>query len=79
MEDKYKNKFYFTCGQRGLTDIKATKRIRKEYRTGSFCTSNCKGWLAYGDSPHPYSQGREGHWKGWALKLLYIKLTTYTT
>jgi hypothetical protein len=22
--------------------------------------------------PHPYSLGREDHWKGWALKLVYI-------
>ncbi len=34
--------------------------------------------------PTPYPQQsyrleREGHWKGWALKLMYIKLTTYTS
>jgi hypothetical protein len=27
--------------------------------------------------PHPYSLRREGHWKGWALKLRYIKLPMY--
>ncbi len=42
--------------------------------------------------PHPHPQDtappthnnlttreREGHWKWWALKLMFIKLTTYTT
>jgi hypothetical protein len=28
---------------------------------------------------HPYSGGREGHWKGWALKLMSKELKTYTT
>ena len=39
--------------------------------------------LLYGLAPpsplHPYNEGREGNWKGWVLKLMYIKLTKYTT
>jgi hypothetical protein len=27
--------------------------------------------------PHTYSSGKEGHWKGWAVKLMYIKLPMY--
>ncbi len=27
--------------------------------------------------PNPYSSGREGHWKGWALILMYIKSLMY--
>jgi hypothetical protein len=27
--------------------------------------------------PHPYNSGREVHWNGWALKLMYIILPIY--
>ncbi len=29
--------------------------------------------ILHSRSTHPYSQGRAGHWKGWALKLVLIK------